>query len=279
VARRLLEAGHTIRSLDRSAQSRDEDWEHLPGDIRDSSLVRRAVQRMDAVVHLAAIPSDFFGNPELVLTTNLQGTWNVLLACAEAGVSRVVNFSSINALGHAEENPNPAMYLPMDDDVPHYLARSYNTSKHVGEELCLAFYHATGITSVSLRPTAVMEPNSDRQRWWDFMPEERRAFWSSKDYWSYVDVRDVAEAALLGLAAPVGGHEAFLLAADDSSAKTPTAGLVEKYYAHLPWPKVSMQEYLAADPYRSLLDCSKAKRMLGWQPRVRMRDPGSGYPW
>jgi UDP-glucose 4-epimerase len=279
MVKRLLEAGHTVRTFDRSAQPRENGWEHIPGDIRDSHTVRKAVQGVDAVIHLAAIPSDWGGYPELVLSTNLQGVMNVLLACAEAGVKRVVNFSSINALGHAEDKPNPGLYLPLDDDVPHYLGRAYNTSKHVGEELCLAFSNQYGMTAVSLRPTAVLEPQSDQMHWWDMIPEERKAFFLSKDLWSYVDVRDVCEAALLGLTAPVEGHQAFLLSAADSAAKVPTAELVEKYYPQIPWAKVSMEKYLAGDPFRSLLDCSKAKKMLGWQPKISMRDPGSGYEW
>ncbi len=279
MVKRLLEAGHRIRTLDRSAQPRENDWEHLPGDIRDSNLVRKAVQGVEAVIHMAAIPYDVEGYQEMILTTNLQGTWNVLLACAEAGVKRVVNFSSINALGHAEQKPNPGLYLPLDDDTPHYMARAYNTSKHVGEELCQAFSNLYGLTAVSLRPTAVLEPHSERMQWWDLMPEDRKAFWATKDLWAYVDVRDVCEAALLGLTAPVEGHQAFLLAADDSTAKIPTAEVVAKYYEHMPWPKVSKDEYLAGNPYRGLVDCSKAKRLLGWQPKISMRDPESGYKW
>ncbi len=279
VVKRLLEAGHTIRSLDRAAQPRENAWEHLPGDIRDLTLARRAVQGTEAVVHLAAIPYDVPNSEEMIMTTNLLGTWNVLQACAEAGVKRVVYFSSINALGHAEAEPNPDMYLPVDDDVPHYVARAYNTSKHLSEELCRAFANLHGITAVSLRPTAVLSPDDDRMRWWSFIPEERRQEFMAKDFFSYVDVRDVSEAALLGLTAPIKGHQAFLLAAADSSSKTPTAELVEKFYPRLPWPKISKEEYLAANPYRSLVDCTKANRLLGWQPRISLRDPGSGYPW
>ena len=72
-------------------------------------------------------------------------------------MQRVVNFSSINALGQAEAT-HPGLYLPLDDDIPHYLARAYNTSKHVGEELCQAFSNQYGLTAVSLRPTAVLSP-------------------------------------------------------------------------------------------------------------------------
>jgi nucleoside-diphosphate-sugar epimerase len=279
VVKRLSEAGHTIRSLDRAAQPLENSWEHLPGDIRDLSLVRRAVQGTEAVVHLAAIPYDIPNGEEMIISTNLLGTWNIFQACAEAGVKRVVYFSSINALGHAEARPNPELYLPMDDDVPHYVARAYNTSKHLSEELCRAFANLHGITSASLRPTAVLHPDDERMRWWNFIPEDRRNQFMAKDFFSYVDVRDVSDAALLGLTASFEGHQAFLLAAEDCASKMPTSELVEQYYPQLPWPKITKEEYLGSNPYRSLVDCSKAKAMLGWQPTISMRDPGSGYSW
>jgi len=279
VVSRFLEAGHAVRSFDQKAQPAGEftgkDWEHVPGDIRDMAQVRKAVQGVDAVVHLAAIPYDVPGMRELVLDTNLKGTWNVLLACSEAEIERMVYFSSINALGHAEPHHNE-LYLPLDDEVAHKPAQTYGLSKHVAEELCQAFCTMYGMTIASLRPTMVVVPGQGPHPWWDNMPAERKAFFSTRDFWSYVDVRDVSEAALLGLNAGFQGHEAFLLTADDNHGELTSAELVEKYYPNLPWKTISQAEYLDGAPYRSLVDCSKAKRLLGWQPAHSFRNPESG---
>jgi UDP-glucose 4-epimerase len=274
VVGRLVEAGHTVRSFDQRAQPAGKDWEHIPGDIREMAQVRRAVQGMDAVIHMAAIPFDIPGMREQVMDTNLRGTWNVLLACGEAGIHRLVNFSSINALGHADHSHNE-LYLPLDDDVPHHPIQTYPLSKHIGEEMCQAFCKLQEMTIVSLRPTMVVYPREVPNPWWRNMAEDRRAYFSSLDFWSYIDARDVSTAALLGLTAPLKGHEAFLLTADDCHGKMTSAALVEKYYQHLPWLKISLQEYLSEDPYRSLVDCSKAKRLLGWKPEFSARDPSS----
>ncbi len=276
MVKRLLEAGHALRTLDFTAQKKGSDWEHTPGDICDLALVRRLVQGMDAVVHLAAIPYDVPGRDADILQTNIQGTWNVLLACSEAGVGRVVNFSSINALGHAEPFRDD-LYLPLDDDLPHRTARSYFLSKHIGEELCDAFVRRSEMVIASLRPTMVIYPGGGARSWWKWIPEERKAEFSRPDFFSYVDVRDVCEAALLALTADFSGHQAFLITADDTSMNQPTQELVDTYYGHLPWPKVSPGEYLAGAPYRSLVDCSRAKRVLGWQPKYSQRDPDADY--
>jgi nucleoside-diphosphate-sugar epimerase len=275
VVKRLLEAGHKLRTLDIPAQPVGE-CEHIPGDVRDLALVRRAAQGMEAVVHLAAIAYDMDRQDALVMETNIMGTANVLVAAHEAGVRRVVSFSSINALGQAEPN-HPGLYLPLDDDVPPYTTRSYYVSKRVGEELCFAFAARGTFTAVSLRPTLVTVPGPSRFSWWRHMPEEMKIRSAKGDFWSYVDVRDVAEAALLSLTADINIHQAFLLTSDENRTRTPTAEIVEKYYSHLPWPKINKEEWLAKGEYIGLVDCSAAKEVLGWQPKWSQFDPAAGY--
>lgn len=276
VVQRLLEAGHTLRTMDITAQPARRDYEHFPGDVRSLPLVRQAVQGMEAVVHLAAIPYDVERQDELILDTNIHGTWNVLLAAQEAGVKRVVNFSSINALGQAEPK-HPGLYLPLDDDVPPYVIRNYPTSKHVGEELCYSFAARGVFSAVSLRPSLVTYPGPSRFPWFQFMPEEFKIRSGIGDFFSYVDVRDVAEAALLSLTAEVEIHQAFLLTADDNRLHIPSVELVAKYYPNLPWPKVSKEECLAKGEFISLVDCRAAKQVLGWQPKISQFDPSAGY--
>jgi UDP-glucose 4-epimerase len=259
-----------------TAQPQHPDYEYISGDVRDLGRFRRAVHGMDAVIHLAAIPYDFEGQDELVIDTNLRGTWNMLLASQEAGVKRVVNFSSINALGQAEAN-HPGLYLPLDDDVPHYNVHNYSLTKHVGEEMCAAFAARGGLSVISLRPTLVTYPGPSAPLWWLHMPEEYKLRANIADFWSYVDVRDVAEAALLSLTAEVETHQAFLLAHGENRTHTPTTEIVEKYFSHLPWPKISKEAYLAQAEFISLLDCSAARRVLGWQPRYNRFDPAAGY--
>src|SRR5689334_20662510 len=88
----LRAEGYDLRTLDSRAQPNGEG-EHMSGDLRDIYTVRRAVQGMDAVAHLAAIPRDVSpGQEDQVLTANVQGTWNVLIACVEAGVKRLIYF-------------------------------------------------------------------------------------------------------------------------------------------------------------------------------------------
>lgn len=276
VVKRLVEAGHEVRSMDITAQPKSSDHEHVAGDVRDMPLVRRTIQGMDAVVHLAAIPFDMDRQEEQILDINIRGTYNILQAALEAGLQRVVSFSSINALGQAEAT-HPGLYLPLDDDIPHYNLRNYSLTKHIGEELCQAFASRGVFSAVSLRPSHVTHPGPSRFAWWDRMPEEFKMRGYIGDFFSYVDVRDVAEAALLALTAQVEQHQAVLLVHDENRVQVPSAELVEKYYPHLSWPKTSKEEYLARGEFIGLVDNSRAKQILGWQPRYSLFDPSAGY--
>jgi nucleoside-diphosphate-sugar epimerase len=276
VVNRLADEGHVLRTMDIPAQPAGKQSEHVAGDVRDMPLVRRSMQGMDAVVHLAAIPYDVDRQDELILDTNIHGTYNVLLAAHEAGVHRIINFSSINALGQAEPN-HPGLYLPLDDDVPHFTVRNYPLSKHIGEEMCAAFAARGVFGVVSLRPSMVTNPGPARFPWFRNMPQEFKIRSATSDFWSYVDVRDVAEAVVLGLTADIQGHIACLLTADDNRMHIPSTEIVEKYYPNLPWPKIKKEEYLGRGEFVSLVDCSLARRALGWQPKYSQFDPGAGY--
>jgi len=265
---RVRAAGHTIRTFDRMAARKGDDWEHLPGDLRDLSAVRRAVQGMDAVLHLGAIPNDRYGAAEDVLNVNVQGTWNVLLACVEAGVERVLYYSSVNALGNFMGH-RKSEYLPIDDVYPRHPITPYQLSKHLGEETCRSFTNRHGIVTVCLRPVYVAQP--EQYIPWREQRGKRNTEWGRGDYWAYVDVRDVCEAAMLGLAAQNITHDAFLLTADDTAMDVPSAELVERYYPETPW-KQDRAAYLADNPFRTLVDCSHAKTVLGWQPQHSWRE-------
>lgn len=56
------------------------------------------------------------------------------------------------------------------------------------------------------------------------------------------------------------------------SPDTPTEELVDRNYPEVPWKGVSRQEYLANNPYRSLLDCSRAHQRLGWKLERHWRE-------
>ncbi len=218
-----------------------------------------------AVVHMAALIDDDAGPPEDIISVNLGGTWNVLQAARETGVARVVYFSSLQALGVAKGQRAPD-YFPIDDDHLLYASRPYGIAKRLSEGMCQLFTEATGITTVCLRPAMVC----DQERYAAVASEREREpsaewepFW---EYGAYIDVRDVATATGCSLQPSVSGHHRLLLTALDAWTSAPSREMARRLLPAVPWRGGS--EYVA-DPQRSLVDISRAVRVLGWTPRYR----------
>ncbi len=159
---RLLESGARVRVLDDLSAG---DPARLPdavdlveGDIRDPDAVRRAMDGVDAVAHLAAAGSvmQSIEDPQTNFTINAGGTLGVLDAAREAGVKRFVFASTGGALiGNAPP--------PVDEQsVPRPIS-PYGASKLAGEGYCHAFRGAYGLSTIALRFANVYGPHSERK--------------------------------------------------------------------------------------------------------------------
>lgn len=253
VVERLQRSGHTVVGFDLTEG----------GDLLDPAAVKRAAAGCSAIVHLAALAHDTAGTPEQIMAVNVLGTWHVLLGAQDAGVTRVIHFSSVQALGISEGERLPD-YFPVDDEHPRRAMRPYGLSKRLAEDLCERFTAATGIATLSLRPVAVWGPEA-----YPRVEHQRRAeprsewqpFW---EYGAFVDVRDVAAAVERALDRPLSGHHRTLLCARDISASAPSLELAARLAPSVP---VRDHEHFTMNKWRALLDCSAAEALLGWSPR------------
>ena len=222
-------------------------------------------------MHLAALAHDTAGSPEDIMAVNVLGTWHVLLAAEAVGAGRVVHFSSAQVFGIAEGERLPD-YLPLDDAHPRRAMRAYGLSKCLAEDLCAGFTARTGIPTVSLRPVWVWDPGMYRRieaRWRADPDSEWTPFW---ELGGFVDVRDVATAAQQALAVPLAGHHRALLCAADIAATRPSLDMAARLAPSVP---VRDAVPFRRDPWRALVDCSAAARVLGWKPRYTWADRGA----
>ena len=125
-------------------------------DIRDFDALAEQVAGCDAIAHLAAIPSTRAHPNQALFDINVAGTFNVFEAAARAGVKRIVQASSINALGgYWGCDDRQFDYFPLDEDHPTHTTDAYSFSKQVVEEIAAYFWRRAGISSVSFRLPAV----------------------------------------------------------------------------------------------------------------------------
>ena len=227
----------------------------------DAAAVARRRARRRGIVHVAGLAGDLGFPAADTLSVNIAGTANVLVAAEAEGVGRVVHVSSGRALGMLERDPD---YLPLDDDHRGLPAQPYALSKWLSEEMCAAFSHRTHVETLCLRPVAVFEAKDyERALHKPSGPPAPGKYWPLG---VHIDVRDVAAAAAAAVRCPAPKHVRLLLCADDIAGDTPTLDLVKAYVPHVPWRGGS--DY-ARDPYRALVDTSRARAILGWAPRYK----------
>jgi NAD dependent epimerase/dehydratase len=81
--------------------------EIIPGDVRDPFMIRNAIKGSDVVFHLAAliaIPYSYIA-PQSYVQTNVVGTLNVMQACLDEGVKKVIHTSTSECYGTPEHTP------------------------------------------------------------------------------------------------------------------------------------------------------------------------------
>jgi len=126
------------------------------GDIREVDVLNRAVSEADAVVHLAAMwllhCKDY---PRTAFDVNIAGTFNVLEACVNNGIERLVYSSSASVYGDAVE-------VPMTESHPFNNRNFYGATKIAGEAMCRAFYDRYNLSYIGLRYMNVYGPFQDQ---------------------------------------------------------------------------------------------------------------------
>jgi len=163
----LVRRGERVRVLDNLSTGKRENLEQfasdvasgielIEGDIRDFETTRRAVDGVDIIFHEAAIPSvpRSVNDPLLNHESNINGTFNVLLAARDAGVRRLIYAASSSAYGERGTGAK------VEDQLPSPLS-PYAVAKLVGEYYCQVFTHVYGLETVALRYFNVFGPRQD----------------------------------------------------------------------------------------------------------------------
>jgi UDP-glucose 4-epimerase len=241
-----------------------------PVDLLDLEKVKLALAGQQAVVHLGGLDAAVDATPEQFFHTNTIATWNVMHAGCEVGVSRFSLCSSTSAYGFSLAGQRSAPdYLPIDESHRLRASDPYGLSKRVLEEIGSGFSERENVSVSFLRPCYVAfdpllprlvcckndEPEPDGGEWKEALPPLR---------W-VVAPEDVAQCFRLAIE-NVEGLEVFNVCADDTFSSTPTRTRVQAVFG------VSIPErqpaWFDGNPFASLLDNSKAKRLLGWQPNA-----------
>ncbi|VTT86544.1 UDP-glucose 4-epimerase [Halorubrum sp. DM2] len=226
----------------------------------------------DAVVHWAAIPVAGTHPEGRVFEANALAAKNVLDAAGRAD-ARIVQASSDGAYGFFFADPTPLPdELPITEDHPLRPEDPYGLSKVTAEAAAGAVARRHDVPAVSIRPSWIQYPGAYACRADEYVTDLDAG---AGNFWSYVDVRDVADLVAAALAetgdgdAPVdpGTHEAVNCVAADNALGRPLLDLLREAYDGVP-------DDSAVDEGddRGAYAIDKADRLFGWTPSRSWRD-------
>jgi dihydroflavonol-4-reductase len=158
VVRQLLLRGDRVRLLARNSSRKSNveafGCEIAIGDLKDMTSLLRCIQGCRRVYHVAADYRLWARNPQEIYDNNVGGTRNLLSACCEAGVEKVVYTSTVGAIGMRKDG------LPADEETPVKLddmIGHYKRSKFMAEQVAHEFA-SSGLPVVIVNPTTPIGP-------------------------------------------------------------------------------------------------------------------------
>jgi nucleoside-diphosphate-sugar epimerase len=263
----LVAQGWEVLALDRQRPSQS-TTPFVAVDLTDYGQVVDALSgwvdehrgRLDAVVHLAAIPASGLVSNAATFANNALTTYNVFAAARAAGIRKVVWASSETVLGLPFDTPPP--YAPVDEEYPPRPESTYSLNKVLEEEMARHFCRwDPELSMVGLRFSNVMEV-ADYAAFPGFDTDPQLRRWN---LWGYIDARDGAQAVRRALEHDVPGTDVFIIANADTVMSRPSAELMAEVF-----PGVEVRGELGE--HETLLSIDKARRVLGYEPEHSWRD-------
>ncbi len=284
LVQRLLEDGHEVRILDDFSTGRRENLSFLgdhegraevvEGSIVDPETCREACRGVQYVLHHAALGSvpRSIEDPVTTHRVNSTGTLYLLEAARGAGVKRFVYAASSSAYG---DTP----VLPKTESMRESPLSPYASSKLAGEHNCAVYTAAYGLETVALRYFNVFGRRQDPEsEYAAVIPRFAKAILKGEEAVIYGDgeqsrdftyIDDVIEANLLACRVPEAAGEVFNIAGGERIA-------IGELYSHIA-RLLGSGEPARREPPRpgdvrhSLADLTKAREVLGFDPRYNIR--------
>jgi dihydroflavonol-4-reductase len=292
VTRQLVARGESVRVLMRPSSNNraisDLSLEYVTGDLRDAASLERAVKDVKRVFHVAADYRLWAKNPQEIYDSNVRGTKNLLEAAKTAGVEQLIYTSTVATIAvDRPELPNEATDVKLEEMIGHYKRSKWMAEREVLQAA------REGLPAIVAMPTTPVGP-------WDWKPTPTGKiildFLNGKmpvyveTGLNFVGVEDCAAGHLLVSERGKIG-ERYLLGAENLTLKglldvlagitglrapgmkiphglALGAAYVESAFSRLigQEPQIPVEGVKIAQ-HKMFVDCTRAQRELGFQPR------------
>ena len=261
------------KALQMRLKTLNDSIEVVRGDTRNKGQLLHSLRQAkpDVVIHLAALPIATKANefPEDSHEINLSGTANVLEALRELGtVERFVYTSSSFVYGDFE-------YEPADEKHPTAPIDVYGATKLCGETLTKAYGKKFGIPYAIIRPSAAYGPGDANRRVTQIFVESAlkgkplTIFDGGAEKVDFTYVGDTAAGFVLAAKSKKARNETFNITR--GKART-IKELAEAVAAVVPGVKIKDTPADMRRPKRGTLDISKARKLLGYEPKTALEE-------
>ncbi len=284
LVKELEEHGYDVKIFCRSCKGKNV----INGDIRNEKSILKATKGIDAVFHNAALAMDW-GKKRDFYETNVKGTENVVKACIENGIERLIYTGSAGVYGF------PNSMKPITEESPKKPLNAYQKSKWLGEKV-IEEYKKHGIKASIIRPPLVLGAGSKAAQIL-LSSIENGTFSYIGDGESYITVthpKDVAKCLRLALEKDDEGNAfnvaSFSCRIKDMIEKIASSMNIEKPKKHVSYsiayiaavfsemlgillnkePKITRFRVKSMGTNR-IISYEKAKKMLGYKPSYDLK--------
>jgi dTDP-glucose 4,6-dehydratase len=242
-------------------------------DIRDKALIFKILKDQEIVLHLAALPfiPDCYANPKAFFEVNVTGTVNVMWeAIRSDSVEKFVHVSSSEVYGSVK-------FIPMDENHPTLPQSTYAASKLAADRAVFTLHKEHDFPAVIIRPFNSYGPRITQPY---IVPEIITQLLqgdhvrlgnveSSRDF-TYVD--DTARGIILALTEEKAIGETINLCSGSDIKIRDLASLMARLMSKNIQLEQDESRFRPYDVERLLGDYTKAKRVLGWEPRIPLEE-------
>jgi len=250
----------------------------IEGDIRDRNAVNDVFANQDYCFHLAALRiTHCAAEPREALEIMYDGTFNVLEACIEQKIKKLIFASSASVYGQAEEFPTKEIHHPYSNQT------LYGAAKMANELMCRSFQHMHGLNWNALRYFNIYGPRMDTYgkytevliRWYYLIKEGKQPliFGEGNQTMDFIYIEEIARATLLALKSSTQNEVFNVATGTETSLKELCYLILEIMGSDLKPKFVPLpDERKSVEVMRRLADVSKASELISFESNVELKD-------